>query len=100
MFAVEADQESKDDGEGGLECTVVGKGSSGNDEEVEKKTECRETNDNAGNDPVDGEEVAGEGVAKEEESRLEHDEAKPPGDHPIHLPLPLSAAINDGSMLH
>ena len=73
MLAVEPDQGSKDKGERGLEWTVVGKGSRGNDEEVEEKTGYRETDGNVSDNFVDGEQVVGEGITEEEESELKHE---------------------------
>lgn len=73
MFTVEANQETKDSGEGGLEWAVVGKGSDRDDEEIEEKTKCREPDDNASDDFVDGVEVVGECITEEEESSLEHE---------------------------
>ena len=66
MFAVEANQETKDNGEGSLEWAVVGKGSGGDNEEVEEKTEYCKTDDNTCDDSVDGVEVVGEGITEEE----------------------------------
>jgi len=51
---------------------VVGKGGSGNDEEVEKETEWGETDDGAGDDLVDGEEVVGKSTT-DEENGLKHE---------------------------
>ena len=73
MLAVEPDQGSKDKGERGLEWTVVGKSSRGNDEEVEEKTGYRETDGNVSDNFVDGEQVVGEGITEEEESELKHE---------------------------
>ena len=73
VFTVKADQELKGEREGGLEWTVIGDGGSRNNEEVEEKTRCCETNDNTPNNFVDKEEVVGEGITKKEESCLEHE---------------------------
>ena len=106
MFVVKPNQEAKYTGEGSLEWTVVGKGSGRNYKEVEEKAECRETDDHAGNNLVGDVEVVGEGVAQEEESGLEHQgwtlhhKVELPGDHPVHLALPVSAAFDDGFKLH
>jgi hypothetical protein len=73
VFVVEANQKSKDEGEGGLEWAVIGKESGDNDEEIEEDSECCETDENAGDNSVDGgEEIVGEGKTEEEESDLEH----------------------------
>ena len=72
MFIVEVNHVSKGKGEGSLEWTIEGKGTSRSYEEVEQKTECGEADDNAGDNSVDEVEVVGEGVSEEEESGLEH----------------------------
>ena len=73
VLVVESNQVAKDEGGWGLERAVVGKGGSGNDEEIEKETERGETDDDTGNDPVDGEEVVGKSITEEEESGLKHE---------------------------
>ena len=106
MFVVKPNQEAKYKGEGSLEWTVVGKGSSRNYEEVEEKAECCETDDHAGDNLVGDIEVVGEGIAQEQESGLEHHgrafhhKVELPSDHPVHLALPASTAFDDGSQLH
>ena len=72
-MVVEANEKTKDEGEGSLEWAIVGKGGGGTDEKVKEKTGCQETDDNAGNNSVDEEEIVGQGIAEEEESRLEHE---------------------------
>ena len=62
MFIVETDHEAKGEGSWGLEWAIIGKSSGGNDEDVEKKTEAGETDDDAGDDLVDEEEVVGKGI--------------------------------------
>ena len=105
MFVVETDHKTKDEGEWGLEWTVVREGCSGNDEEVEEKTERGETDCDAGDNLVYEEEVVGEGITKEEESTLEHEgqafhnEVEVPGVHSVHLALSIPTAVNDRSTL-
>jgi len=73
VFVVKANQVAEEEREGGLEWTVVGKGSSRHNEQVEEEAKCCETNYNTGNSFVDEEEVVGEGITKKEESCLEHE---------------------------
>ena len=72
MFVVEINHKAKDEGEWGLEWTVVRESCSENDEEVEEETERSETDGDAGDNLVYEEEVVGEGIAEEGESALEH----------------------------
>ena len=71
MFVIETNQETMDEGNWGLEWTIVGKGSSEKGEE-EKETERSETDDDAGDDLVD-EEVVGKSITEEEESGLKRE---------------------------
>ena len=103
MFVVETNQTVKDEGERGLEWTVVGERGNGNNEEVEEKAERGETDSDAGGNLVDEEKVFGDGIADEEESGLEqegqrfHDEIEVPGSHSVHLALSTPTAVNDRS---
>jgi len=54
VFAVEPNQEAKDEGKWSWEWAVAGKGGGGNDEKVKEETERGETEDDAGDDSVDG----------------------------------------------
>ena len=73
MFVVETDHKAKDEGEWGLEWTVVRESCSGKDEEVEQETERGETGGDAGDNFVYEEEVVGEGITEEGENTLEHE---------------------------
>ena len=101
MIIVEANHEADDEGDWGLEWTVVGESGSGGDEQVEEDTERCKTDYDPGDDTFDSEEVVGEGITEKEESGLEHerqtfhDEVEVPCDHSIHLTLPMAATIDD-----
>ena len=73
MVVVETNQEAKDEGDGGLKWTVVGKSSGGDYEEVKEETEYSEADEDAGDGLVDEEEVVGKSVTEEEESDLKHE---------------------------
>ena len=86
-----------------MERTVVGKGSGESDEEIAKMTEHHKTDNNATDNFVDEIEVVGEGTTEEEERGSEHEwyafhhKVELPGDHSVHLALPVSASFSDGS---
>ena len=66
MLVVEPDHETNDEGEWGLEWTVIGQSGGGNDEQVEEETKNGKTDDDPSDGVVDSEEVLGECITKEE----------------------------------
>ena len=105
VFVIETNHGAKDEGERGLEWTVVGESCGRNDDQVEEDTKRCETNGNAGYNLVDREEVVGEGASEEKESTLGyegrefHDEVEVPGIHSIHLALSISTTVDERSTL-
>ena len=90
----------EDEGERGLEGTVVGESCGGNNKQVEEETKYGETDDDAADSFVEEKEVIGKCATEEEESDLEHerrafhDKVEMPCDHSVHLALSMSTAIN------